>query len=85
MFSAAIWTPTQIFCFTAFALAVAVILYGLFGYPLLLGFIAKRTNNPIHKDDKLRSVSFVIAVRNGEKFIRGQAAFDFRAELSRAS
>jgi poly-beta-1,6-N-acetyl-D-glucosamine synthase len=72
LFSAAVWTPTQIFCFTAFALAVAVILYGLFGYPLLLGFIARRTNNPIHKDDKLRSVSFVIAVRNGEKFIEGK-------------
>ena len=69
LLAGAIWTPTQIFCFAAFVFAVAVILYGLFGYPLLLGFIAKHTDNPVHKDDQLRSVSFVIAVRNGEKFI----------------
>ena len=68
-FSAAAWTPTQLFCFTVFALACLVIFYGLFGYPLLLGFLASRANNPVRKDNQLRSASFVIAVRNGEKFL----------------
>jgi len=43
--------------------------YALFGYPLLLDWMARRANNPVHKDDKLRTVSFVIAVYNGEKFL----------------
>ena len=59
----------QILSITVFAFACAVIFYVLFGYPLLLGWLAKRANNPVHKDDKLRSVSFVIAVYNGEKFL----------------
>src|ERR1700690_2639375 len=59
----------QILSITVFALACAAMFYALFGYPLLLGWLAKRANNPVHKDDKLRSVSFVIAVYNGEKFL----------------
>ena len=58
------WTSLGVF-FTAFGLIV----YALFGYPILLGLIARSRNNVIHKDDKLRTVSFVIAVRNGEKFL----------------
>src|ERR1017187_3304207 len=59
----------QILSITVFALACAAMFYALFGYPLLLGWMAGRANNPVHKDDKLRSVSFVIAVYNGEKFL----------------
>jgi cellulose synthase/poly-beta-1,6-N-acetylglucosamine synthase-like glycosyltransferase len=59
----------QLLSITVFLLASAAMLYALFGYPLLLGWLAKRANNPVHKDDKLRSVSFVIAVYNGEKFL----------------
>ena len=36
---------------------------------MLLNWLAGRSNNPVHKDDKLRTVSFVIAVYNGEKFL----------------
>src|SRR5271166_4076298 len=52
-----------------FALSGATMFYALFGYPLLLDWLARRANNPVHKDDKLRTVSFVIAVYNGEKFL----------------
>jgi cellulose synthase/poly-beta-1,6-N-acetylglucosamine synthase-like glycosyltransferase len=31
--------------------------------------LARRSNNPVRKDDQLRTVSFVIAVYNGEKFL----------------
>jgi cellulose synthase/poly-beta-1,6-N-acetylglucosamine synthase-like glycosyltransferase len=61
--------PTQIMCITMFLLACGVMFYALFGYPLLLNWLADRSHNPVHKDDKLRSVSFVIAVYNGEKFL----------------
>ena len=59
----------QILSITVFVLAGATMFYALFGYPLLLGWLAKRANNPVHKDDQLRTVSIVIAVYNGEKFL----------------
>ena len=62
-------TPIQILCIVVFALACAVMFYALIGYPLLLNWLAKRSHNPVHKDDQLRTVSFVIAVYNGEKFL----------------
>ncbi len=62
-------SPAQVVCIAVFALACAAALYALIGYPLLLGWLAKRAQNPVHKDDKLHSVSFVIAVYNGEKFL----------------
>lgn len=59
----------QILSITVLAVAGATMFYVLFGYPLLLGWMARRANNPVHKDDTLRTVSFVIAVYNGEKFL----------------
>jgi cellulose synthase/poly-beta-1,6-N-acetylglucosamine synthase-like glycosyltransferase len=59
----------QILSIIVFALACATMFYALFGYPLLLGWMAGRADNPVHKDDQLRTVSFVIAVYNGEKFL----------------
>ncbi len=61
--------PAQIVCLTVFILACAVMFYALLGYPLLLNWLAKRANNPVHKDATLRTVSFVVAVYNGEKFL----------------
>lgn len=63
------WSLTQILSMAVFALACALMLYALIGYPLLLNWLAKRAKNPVRKDDKLRTVSFVIAVYNGEKFL----------------
>jgi cellulose synthase/poly-beta-1,6-N-acetylglucosamine synthase-like glycosyltransferase len=59
----------QTLSIVVFVIAGATIFYVLFGYPLLLNWVARRANNPVHKDDKLRTVSFVIAVYNGEKFL----------------
>jgi biofilm PGA synthesis N-glycosyltransferase PgaC len=61
--------PLQIICIAVFTLACVVMFYALFGYPLLLNWMAARSHNPVQKDDKLRTVSFVIAVYNGEKFL----------------
>jgi poly-beta-1,6-N-acetyl-D-glucosamine synthase len=62
-------SATQLFCLAALTLSAALMFYALFGYPLLLGWLARRADNPVRKDDRLRSVSFVIAVYNGEKFL----------------
>ena len=65
----AILAPVQIASVTVFALACATMFYVLFGYPLLLSCMAASANNPVRKDDNVRTVSFVIAVYNGEKFL----------------
>jgi len=59
----------QVLSITVFAIASATMFYALFGYPLLLNWMARRANNPVRKDTRLRTVSFVIAVYNGEKFL----------------
>ena len=51
-----------------FVFSAAVLLYVIAGYPLLLHWMARRHTLPVAKDDVLRTVSIVIAVRNGEKF-----------------
>src|SRR5271167_2283015 len=52
-----------------FIISLAAIVYVLVGYPLLLALIARGTSNPVRKDAVLRTVSVVIAARNGEKFL----------------
>ena len=69
MLAATMLAPIQIICIAVFTLACGAMFYALFGYPLLLDWMAKHSHNPVQKDDKLRTVSFVIAVYNGEKFL----------------
>jgi biofilm PGA synthesis N-glycosyltransferase PgaC len=67
---ATVWSPLQVVCAALFVVACCTLFYTLVGYPLLLGWIARKHNNPVAKDEHLRSVSFVIAVHNGEKFLQ---------------
>jgi poly-beta-1,6-N-acetyl-D-glucosamine synthase len=52
-----------------FIISLTAIVYVLVGYPLLLALIARGNSNPVRKDAVLRTVSVVIAARNGEKFL----------------
>jgi cellulose synthase/poly-beta-1,6-N-acetylglucosamine synthase-like glycosyltransferase len=52
-----------------FLLGLAFVLYILFGYPLLLGLRAHMFARPVQKSSHLKSVSVVLAVKNGEKFL----------------
>jgi poly-beta-1,6-N-acetyl-D-glucosamine synthase len=52
-----------------FVLSAAYMVYILFGYPALLGVLARKFAKPVKRDSRLRSVSFIIAVRNGERWI----------------
>ncbi len=52
------------------AAATAIVFYILIGYPLLLAYFFRRTAPPVKKDAGFRpSVSVLLAVHNGERFI----------------
>ena len=58
----------------AFAASALYVVYILFGYPLLLGWLAPRRHKPVHKQASFPPVSFLIAVHNGAPFIRQKLA-----------
>jgi cellulose synthase/poly-beta-1,6-N-acetylglucosamine synthase-like glycosyltransferase len=56
--------------FAVLAIASAVIVYILIGYPLLLAFLCRRQGPPIQKDTTFRpTVTVILAVHNGAPFI----------------
>ena len=63
----------------------ALIVYVLFGYPVLLGFLARRSERPIRKARLRKRVSIILAVRDGERWISRKldtlAALDYPQEL----
>jgi poly-beta-1,6-N-acetyl-D-glucosamine synthase len=59
----------QSFSIAAFAALSAFIIYTVAGYPLILGWLARRRARPVHKQFEPRTVSFVIAVHNGANFL----------------
>ena len=52
-----------------FLLCCAAIVYVIAGYPLLLQWLARRYGQPIAKQPQGKSVSILIAVHNGERFL----------------
>ena len=60
------------FCLISFFCLFALVVYVLVAYPLMLGFVARRHHHPVHRDTHLRSVSFVVPVHNGEKFLESK-------------
>jgi cellulose synthase/poly-beta-1,6-N-acetylglucosamine synthase-like glycosyltransferase len=55
------------------AVASAVVFYVIAGYPILLALFVRRAAPPVQKDRDFRAtVSALIAVRNGEEFIRAK-------------
>ena len=66
-------------------LAGALIVYVLFGYPVLLGFLARRSERPVRKARLRKRVSIILAVRDGERWIARKletlAALDYPQEL----
>ncbi len=68
-----------------FFASAAFILYVTIGYPLVLGVLARLRPRPIRKDGEPQSVSAIIAVHNGARFIRDKLdsvlALDYPPEL----
>src|SRR5271157_4233634 len=55
------------------AIASAVVFYIIAGYPILLAFFERRAAPPVQKDSGFRpTASVLMAVRDGEEFIRGK-------------
>ena len=52
-----------------FSAGVICVLYVLFGYPLLLAWRARRSPRPLLRKSQPRSVSVILPVRNGERWI----------------
>lgn len=75
----------SLFCLISFCALLAVVLYALAIYPILLGLVARRHDHPIQKDSQLRTVSFIVPVHNGEKFLgtklRSILALNYPREL----
>jgi cellulose synthase/poly-beta-1,6-N-acetylglucosamine synthase-like glycosyltransferase len=67
------------------ALCFAFVVYVLFGYPLLLALFTSRLERPIRRAPVQGSVSFLIAVHNGEQFLeaklRSVLALDYPRQL----
>jgi len=68
-----------------FLVAIALMLYVMIGYPVLLALISRFAPKPVIKADSLKSVSVVIAVHNGAKFLHDKLetilALDYPREL----
>ncbi len=68
-----------------FLTGAAFLLYVLFGYPLLLAVRARLRAQPVRKAQEWKTVSVLLAVKNGEKFLRAKLqsifALDYPREL----
>lgn len=71
--------------FFVVAFCFLFVVYVLFGYPLLLGLLTRRLERPVVRAPMRGSVSFLIAVYNGEAFleakVRSILALDYPREL----
>lgn len=56
----------------SFVLLAGLLVYIVAGYPLLLGWLAARFAKPVQKGGEPRSVTFIIAVHNGEAFLEAK-------------
>ena len=68
-----------------FVVSAAFIAYTLFGYPLLLSLLARRRRTPLVREDTPRTVSVLLPVHNGERFLAAKLdsilALDYPPEL----
>jgi cellulose synthase/poly-beta-1,6-N-acetylglucosamine synthase-like glycosyltransferase len=70
---------------TLFVLSAVFILYVVLGYPVLLALLARLRTRPVRKRFEERTVSILLPVRNGERWIVGKlasiAALDYSKHL----
>ena len=66
-----------------FLLSSAFLVYVVFVYPLLVAVASRIWPRPIRRDGKQRSVSIIIAVRNGERWIEQKLESIFKLNYPR--
>ncbi len=59
-------------CLVLFLLSAGLILYVMFGYPLLLAWLARRNPRPVRKRLEPKTVTVLLTVYNGEQWIRSK-------------
>lgn len=68
-----------------FLCAAVFVVYTLFGYPLLLAWLAGRRPRPVARADTPRTVTVLLPVHNGARFVAGKLdsllALDYPREL----
>src|SRR6516165_7632745 len=68
-----------------FFASLAFSLYTLAGYPIVLALWARFRSRPVHKEYAPKSVSVLLPVRNGERWLRAKLAslleLDYPADL----
>ena len=68
-----------------FLVSSALLLYAILGWPLLLGLYSRLFARPVHRAYQTKSVTIIIAVYNGERFLRAKLesvfALDYPREL----
>jgi biofilm PGA synthesis N-glycosyltransferase PgaC len=68
-----------------FLLSAGFVVYVVLGYPALLALAARRAKRPVQKQPAERTVSILLPVRNGERWIRAKLesiyALDYPREL----
>ena len=68
-----------------FLVSSALLLYAILGWPLLLGLCSRLFAHPVLREYQTRSVTVIIAVYNGERFLRAKLesvfALDYPREL----
>src|SRR6266487_4190558 len=64
--------PTKMTASVLFLLSAAFVVYVIFGYPLILGLLARLRPKPVAKKLDLRTVSILIAVRDGAPWLRNK-------------
>src|SRR5258708_6877799 len=62
-----IWAPIMV-C------SMVLVIYVLFGYPLILGWLARMAPKPLRKGNGLKTVAVVIPVHDGTEFLREKLA-----------
>jgi cellulose synthase/poly-beta-1,6-N-acetylglucosamine synthase-like glycosyltransferase len=63
-----------------FLVSAAAVTYILVGWPLLLALGARLFGRPVHKEFHPRTVTVIIAVHNGERFLRAKLDSVFRLD-----
>lgn len=70
-----------------FSISALLVLWVLFGYPLVLHLLASRFARPVHKSEWTPDVSVLLAVKNGERYLRAKLetllALDYPPEQMR--
>lgn len=66
-----------------FAVGASLLIYILVGWPIMLGLLARFRQRPVHREFRPRTVSVIIAVHNGDRYLRAKLDSVFALDYPR--